>query len=301
MKVENLEWYKVFYTVAHSGSLSRAAEEMYITQPAVSYIVKQLEDHLAVRLFFRTAKGVTLTAEGEALYAYIEKALHLVDAGEKHVDRMKNLETGEIIIGASDMLCKHYLLPHLELFHRRYPEVSLRVTNRTSLESVELLKQGKVDFAVVHLPLNDEKGLIVYEGESLQDSFVAGASYKHLAENGALELRELLSYPLLLLEQGSNSRRFVDEFAGNEGVTLVPEIELGSHDLLVQFARIGLGIAYVVKDFVQDELNSGELYEIKLKPQLPARRIGIVSLAGVPLSAAAKQFVELLWQEKEKI
>lgn len=300
MKADNLEWYRAFYVTARLGSLSRAAEELYITQPAISYIIKQLEGRLDARLFFRTARGVKLTAEGEALYQYIEQALHFVDSGEKQLEMIKSLGVGEVAIGASDMLCKHFLLPYLEVFHQQYPDIKIKVTNRTSLESIELLKQGKVDFAVVHLPLEEQKHLTIRESRSLQDCFVVGEKYRSLADNGPVKLEQLLNYPVLLLEHGSNTRRYVDRFAASQGVELVPEIELGSLDLLVQFARIGLGAAYVVRDFIAPELQSGMLFEVSLHDPIPPRKIGIVTLTNVPLSAAGRHFVRMLQGEEDK-
>ncbi|NHN29722.1 LysR family transcriptional regulator [Paenibacillus agricola] len=294
----NLESYRVFYIIAKAGSFSRAAEELYITQPAVSYAIKQLEEKLGGKLFFRTSKGVELTHEGEVLFRYIEKAYHLIQAGEKELTSMHELHSGEIAIGASDTLCKHYLLPHVEQFHHSFPFIKLKVTNRTTQETIALLKQGKVDFGIVNLPIEDRQ-LQVQEALELQDTFVAGKAYNELAKE-RLAMERLVTYPLLLLEQGSSIRRYADRFAESQGLKLQPEIELGSIDLLVDFARIGLGIAYVIRNFVTAELAAGTLVEIKLKQPIPPRQAGIVTLKGVPISAAAKQFIELLLPENSK-
>jgi len=293
MAVEvNLEWYRVFYWIARTGSLSRAAERLHITQPAVSHTVKQLESALSGQLFFRTTKGVTLTKEGEVLFHYLEQAFNFVDIGEKAIAEMNSLNSGEIAIGASDTLCKHFLLPYLEQFHARHPGVRIRITNRTTPETITLLKEGKIDFGIVGLPAFD-KQVEFRESAPIQDCLVGGANYRELANGSALPIESLNAHPLLILEGGS-TRRYLDEFAAGHGVTLEPEFELGSVDLLVRFAQSGFGLAFVIRNYVQEELRTGQLAEIPLNPPLPERRIGIATLRGVPLSSATKAFLALL-------
>lgn len=205
---------------------------------------------------------------------------------------MHQLLCGEVRIGAGDSLCKHYLMPYLESFHAAFPDIKIQVTNRTSQETVQLLKEGKIDFGVVNLPIED-KQVQIREAAVIQDCFVAGEKYKHAARK-PLSVQELSEYPIILLEQGSSSRKFIDRCVLRAGVTIQPEIELGSVDLLVQFARIGLGISCVVKDYIRDELRQGILYEIVLEAPIPPRSIGIITPKEMPLSVAATQFLQLL-------
>lgn len=290
--IVNMEWYRVFYWTAKTGSLTQAAEQLYITQPAVTHTIKQLEAKLGGQLFFRMAKGVKLTAEGEVLYKYIEQAYSFMETGERMLAEMHSLQSGEISIGASDTLCKHYLMHYLEQFHTAYPDIRIRVTNRTTPETIALLKEGKIDFGIVHMPAADR--LIDFRTSMpLQDILVGGRAYEDFGSDG-MRLESISSYPLLLLEKGASTRRFIDEYARAAGSELTPELELGSFDLLAQFARSGFGLAFLIREYVIDELTSGELIEIPLQPPLPSRSIGIATLRGVPLSAAAKRFLELL-------
>jgi LysR family transcriptional regulator, cyn operon transcriptional activator len=288
----NLDWYRVFYFTAKSRSFSKAAEQLYITQPAISYAIKQLETTLGGKLFFRSSRGAALTAEGEVLYKFIEQAYGFLTKAEQQIAEMHQLLRGEIRIGAGDTLCKHYLLPRLEAFHTAYPDIKIQVTNRTSRETVQLLKEGAIDLGIVNLPIEDSH-VSIRETLEIQDCFVAGDKYKALA-NTSLTLQELSKSPLILLENGSSTRRYIDHYAHNLGITIQPEIELGSIDLLVQFARIGLGISCVVKNFIAEELSQSILYEIKLEPPIPPRRVGIITLKNLPLSAAAAHFLQLL-------
>ncbi|MCZ8521563.1 MULTISPECIES: LysR family transcriptional regulator [Paenibacillus] len=289
--IANMEWYRVFYTVARTGSLSKAAQELYITQPAVSHSIKQLEKELGGQLFFRSSKGVRLTGEGEVLHSYIEQAYHLMEAGERRIGEIHGLEAGEVHIGAGDTLCRHVLLPRLESFREAYPAVKVSVTNRTTAETVALLKEGRIDFGVVHLPVQDPQ-LDVQPCLRIQDCFAAGRRYAALADPAApLTLESLLGYPLILLEQGTSTRQHLDRYAAAQGLTLQPELELGSMDLLLQFARIGMGIACVVREFAQEEMQREGLVELPLAVPIPPREVGLVTLQGVPLSAAAREFM----------
>lgn len=288
----NLEWYRVFYWTAITGSMSRASEKLHITQPAVSHTLKQLEGRLGGKLFFRTAKGVNLTTEGEVLFSYVEQAFGFMEAGEKKIADMHNLFHGEINIGASDTLCKHYLLPHLEHYHKQYPDIRIRVTNRTTPETIALLKEGKIDFGIVNLPAIDSK-IEFRESSPQQDCLVGSQVYRTLA-GSPLSLDDIAQYPLLMLEPGGSTRKFLDEYALSHGSRLKPEFELGSIDLLAQFARSSLGLAFVVRNYVAEELASGQLIEIPLTPSIPERHVGIATLGGVPLSTASKRFLELL-------
>jgi DNA-binding transcriptional LysR family regulator len=287
--IQNMEWYRVFYFTAKTGSLSKAAEHLFITQPAVTHTIKQLEAKLGGQLFFRTSKGVNLTSEGEALYQYIEQAYHFIENGERKIAEMHQLIDGEIKIGAGDTLCKHFLLPHLTTFHETYPAIKIQVTNRTTPETVTLLKQGKIDLGIVNLPLSD-KDLDVQETMTIEDCFIAGEAFKQLTEK-PITWEQLSGNPVMLLEKGSVTREYLDRYSQGQGVAIKPEIELGSVDLLVEFARTGLGIACVIKNFIKDELMSGQLFEIQLEKPIPARGIGIVTLKDVPLTAAADRFI----------
>ncbi|HHW48009.1 MAG TPA: LysR family transcriptional regulator [Clostridiaceae bacterium] len=294
----NLELYRVFYYVATAGSISGAAKELFISQPAVSQSIKQLEEKLGGKLFFRTSKGIKLTTEGEVLYKYIDQAYNIIRTAENKFIEMQNLTEGEIKIGAGDTLCRYYLIPYLELFHKEYPGIKIHVTNRTTPETIDLLKSGKVDLGIINLPADVDESVTVEETISIQDCFVAGRNYRYLSEK-PISLSELVTYPVMVLEKGTSTRKHIDNFAKEHGIEISPEIELGSIDLLIQFAKIGLGISCVVRNFVDEEIREGDLYEIKLIEPIPERKVGIATLKDFPLSAAAGKFIEILKKERE--
>ncbi|MDD6175868.1 MAG: LysR family transcriptional regulator [Firmicutes bacterium] len=288
----NMELYRVFLTVGKCRSLSQAARILKISQPAVSQAIRQLENGLGCRLFIRTTKGVDLTGEGSTLMGYIEQAVGLVNTAEAKLASLKDLTSGELRIGASDTLCDYYLLPYLKRFHALYPEIHLQVTNRTSNETLVLLKSGKVDISFVNLPIADPQ-VSIRPCMAVQDTFVAGEKYAAL-RGREVSWQELARLPLILLEPASNSRRHLDQTAAQNGVTLKPSIELGAHSLLVKFAAIGLGVACVTKEFAGDLIVQGNLFELSLTPPIPQRGVGLATLQGLPLSFAAARFAELV-------
>ncbi|MHB1612403.1 MAG: LysR family transcriptional regulator [Sulfobacillus sp.] len=290
--VTSLDRYRIFHAVAEAGSLTQAAEDLFVSQPAVSQSIKKLENEIGAALLIRTARGIQLTSAGVVLLSYVDQALQLLEAGERHVADLRQLNRGDIRIGASDTLCRHYLLPILDSFHREHPHIQLHVTNRTSRETVTLLQAGQIDFGIVNLPVSNER-LTIFEGPRLQDCFVVGDKYRELA-NRPLALAELSRVPLLLLETGSVTRAQIDEFFVANGVSLTPEIELGSIDLLVEFARIGLGVSAVIRNFVQDDLTRGRLYEVQTVPPMPSRSVGLIVSKEVPMSYAAMQLMTQL-------
>ncbi|BBH18695.1 LysR family transcriptional regulator [Paenibacillus baekrokdamisoli] len=288
--VEYMEWYRVFYYTAKTGSLSKAAEALFITQPAVTHTIKQLEAKLGGQLFFRTSKGVRLTADGEALFPYIEQAYHFIENGERKIADMHQLLDGDLKIGAGDTLSRHYLLPYLSDFHKKYPAIKIQVTNRTTEETLMLLKQGRIDMGIVNLPIIDQE-VVIQETLTIEDCFIVGEAYKELSDK-PVSWAQLMSYPIIMLEKGSVTRSYVDRIAEQQGVAIKPEIELGSIDLLLEFARIGLGVACLVKNFITEELQRQEVYEVQLDKPIPQRRVGIATLKNVPLTAAADTFIQ---------
>ncbi|CAG7625111.1 LysR family transcriptional regulator [Paenibacillus allorhizosphaerae] len=287
--INNLELYRVFYWTAKELNLSRAAERLFITQPSVSHAIKQLETELGVALFHRGSKGVKLTEEGSLLMLQVDKAFRSIESAERHIAEMHQLMRGELRLGSSDSLCKHYLLPHLGRFCSEHPRLRIDVAHGTTPEIIRLIKEDRIDFGIVRMPVEDP-ALVVMETIEVQDRFVAGPRFFHLTDN-VLKLSELVSHPLILFTKTSSSRKFVEDMARSHGVLLEPEIELASVDLLVEFAKAGLGISFVTRQFVQSELDTGKLKEIRLAEPIPARKIGIAFLKNRLLSSATKVFI----------
>ncbi|HOP72136.1 MAG TPA: LysR family transcriptional regulator [Thermoclostridium caenicola] len=290
--IGKLDLYRIFAEVARCRSFSGAAKALFMTQPAVSLAVMNLEKELGTRLFIRTPRGVTLTNEGKLLYEYISSAMNLVRMGEAKVAESCGLESGELKIGVGDTVSRYFLLPHLEEFHRNYPSIKLRVINRTTPELCAMVKAGEVDLAICNLPIRDPS-LSVRVCGTIHDIFVCGEKYRETCR-GIRHLEQIVELPLILLETKSNSRQYVERYMLSRGIKLQPEIELGSHDLLLEFARFNFGIACVIEEFSQDYLQNGLLWKIDLEEAIPGRAIGFCTLKSVPLSPSSARFVEIV-------
>ncbi len=288
----NFDLYKVFYQVATSGSFSEAAAKLFISQSAVSQAIKNLEQRLGSQLFMRQTRHLQLTQEGELLLTHVGQAYNLIKAAETKLSEMQNLETGVIRIGASDTVCRYYLLPYLERYSRNYPKIKIQFLNRTSPQLMEALKEGIIDFTIVTLPISEEN-VTVQELITVTDVLVSSGRFNAL-KGRKITWEELALYPILLLEKNSATRRNFDNFLKRQGIRIVPEIELESVELLVEFAKIGLGIAHVVKESVIDSVKEGELFIVATQQVLPQRQLGIITSKNMPLSRAGRKFVEQL-------
>lgn len=290
--ISKLDLYKVFWNVGKSKSFSKAAKELYMTQPAVSQSIMQLERELDIRLFNRTTKGATLTNEGKIIFEYVNSAINLINTGEEKILEFKNLSTGELKIGVGDTISRYFLLPYLESFHSKYPNIKFKIINGTTLELCSILKSGDVDIAICNFPI-DDPSLELKTCIDIHDIFVCGEKYKDLLSY-QISINEITKFPLILLEPESNSRKYIEKYMLSKGIKVSPEFELGSHDLLLEFAKINLGIACVTKEFSSEYLNKGLLYEVRLTEEIPKRSIGVCFLKGVPLSQASAKFVEII-------
>ena len=288
----NYELYKVFYHVASTLSFSEASKQLFISQSAVSQSIKVLEKKLNQTLFIRSTKRVQLTPEGEILLKHIEPAMNLIKKGENQLLEANTLNGGQLRIGASDTICRYYLVPYLNRFHKAYPNVHIKVFNFTSIECAHVLENGQVDFILSNYP---NSGLLASHSvrsiHEFHDVFVANAEAFPLKDQ-VLTLEELKEYPIMMLDRKSTTSEFLHSMFQRSHLDLVPEIELSSNDLLIDLARIGLGIAFV-PDFCIPA-DESQLYILKLAQSLPARKLVVASNDSVPLSQAAKQFMDML-------
>ncbi|WP_096271970.1 LysR family transcriptional regulator [Paucisalibacillus globulus] len=290
--IGKLDLYRIFNAVSKNKSFSKAAIELYMTQPAVSQAISKLEKELDIPLFNRTSRGVELTIEGQLLHDHVTSALGMIQVAEDKLSEFKTLQTGQLRIGVGDTISRYFLLPYLEEFHQEYPGITLNILNRTTSEIINLIKSGKAEVGICNLPVEDDQ-LKVTPCKEIQDIFVCGEKYKEITEK-PISLERLMQLPLIFLERKSNSRMFVENFLKERGYQVSPVFELGSYDLLLEFTKINLGIACVIKEFAKDYLDRGDLYEVQLEEVLPKRNIGICYLKNVPLSRAARQFVDLI-------
>lgn len=290
----NFEHYKVFYHVATNLSFSKAAQHLYLSQSAISQSIRLLEEQLAVALFIRTTKQVRLTQAGQILFHHIEQAYHLIEIGERNLADLNGLKQGELRLGASDTLCRYYLLSFLTKYKHLYPQIKITLINRPSPICVDLLKKGGIDIALITTAdFFSEHTLWCRSLMAISDILIAGSNYADL-QSQPLSLDKLQQYPLILLEQKSTTRRYIDDFFAARKVTLNPVMELGSLDLCIDLVKENMGLTFAIKEFVRPYLTSHQLFEVQLKERLPKRHLGLVTHAKIPLPMAAQKFYELL-------
>lgn len=285
----NYELYKVFYYVAISLSFSEASKQLFISQSAVSQSIKVLEKKLNQNLFIRSTKRVQLTPEGEILLRHVEPAMNLIKRGEAQIMESNSLSGGQLRIGASDTICRYFLVPYLNRFHKEFPNIHIKVTNQTSIKCVDLLENGQVDLIFTNYPnskLNNVNSIKAIA--DFKDIFIANRNYFDL-ENATLSFKELLDYPILMLTRQSTTSEFLHNLFQQHQLDLVPEIELSSNDLLLDLAGIGLGIAFV-PDYCLTR-TSKDLFQLTLTEELPSRQLVVVHNDHLPISSATREFI----------
>lgn len=288
----NYELYKVFYYVATSLSFSEASKQLFISQSAVSQSIKTLEKKLEQPLFIRSTKKVQLTPSGKVLLKHVEPAMNLLQRGENQLLESGSLGFGQLHIGASDTICRYFLVPYLKQFHKKFPHVPIKVTNATSLSCVELLEQGKVDLIVTNFPNSKLNQSYMQKTVcNFHDVFIANPAYFDLKEQTP-SLEELKQYPILMLDRKSTTSEFLHNLFLQHQLELIPEIELSSNDLLIDLARIGLGIAFIPDYCLSHE--SKELFIVKTKETLPSRQMVAAVNPSLPAAPSTEAFLKLL-------
>ena len=288
---QNLSSYKIFYAVANTGNISRAAKELYISQPAISKSIQKLEESLGTKLFLRSSRGVTLTPEGSLLYGHVKSAFETLDLGEEKLRRSLQLGVGHLTIGVSSTLCKYLLLPYLKEFIKRYPHIGISIACHSTNHTLQLLEEGKIDIGLIGQP-DSFKDLEFYPLREIEDIFVATKDYLHnLKLRGVAKNAILQNSALMLLNKENMTRQYIDEYLIQNQIDVQDAIDVSSMDLLIEFAKISLGVACVIREFVQDELACGTLVEIPLGYPIRKRAVGFAYNKNGKLSKALESFI----------
>lgn len=295
----NLELYRVFYTVARCGSLTKAAEELYISQPAVSQAIKQLETQLGTPLFNRLHKGMELSKQGgELIYGDVEKALRLLGGVEDKLSELKQSATGTLRIGASETIFQYILADKIVAYHNLYPQVKIELISDVSPRIIEFLKTDRCDVGFLNLPIEADEGIVLADSVALlNDVFLAGNAFAEL-KGKALSVWDLQELPLLLLEPNTVARTAVDHFAESLGVRLHPAVEVGSWDFMKRLVTDGMGIGCLPREYALRRLRDGELFELNVTPAMPSRSVGLALPKNANMPFSLRAFINLLRKER---
>lgn len=290
---QNLSQYKIFFEVAKAGNISKAAKELYISQPAISKSISKLEDSLGVSLFTRNSRGVQMTEEGKLLYGHTKAAFEALGQGEQELKRVKDFNIGHLRIGVSNTLCKYILLPYLKNFIEKYPHIKVTIESQSTSHTVNMLEQQRIDLGIIAKPSN-RRPLQFIPVMDIQDTFVATKAYLdnlYLREGKNADLFQTGN--ILLLDTSNVTRKYIDEYLNENQLVPNQLLEVTTMDLLIEFAKIGLGIGCAIKEFVQEELDSGALIQIPMEAPIRKRTVGFAYHPS-SMSTAMEKFFETM-------
>lgn len=283
----DLELYRVFYTVAKHKHMTKASEELHISQPAISQSIKKLEDGLGGTLFLRSNKGMELTEEGKMFYEYVKGALELINNAENEFTSFKDLSKGEIKIGCSTTLTKLILINALKDFNKEYPNININITNDLTSNLIRDLKLGKLDFVIFNESSVKETNLYLEKIKELNQGFIYNPEFYN---DEIKDFRDLNNFPLILQKEESNSRKLLDYIALQNSVKLIPKMEVVSQELITEFVNIGLGIGFAIIDLATR--NYKNLKELKINKKIPNINIYLATNKSVSLTFASKEFIK---------
>ena len=288
---QNLSSYRIFYTVANTGNISKAAKELYISQPAISKSIQKLEESVGCKLFSRSSRGVVLTDEGKLLYEHVSEAFETLTMGEEKLKRSIELGVGHLKIGVSSTLCKYLLLPYLKEFIRQNPHISISISCQSTNDTLKLLEDNKIDIGLIGKPEN-LKNIHFDFLEEIEDIFVAAKDYlRNLKARGIQKDHILQSSTLMLLDKNNMTRQYIDDYLQENQIIIKDSIDISDMDLLIDFARIGVGVACVIKNFVREDMENGTLMEIPLGFPIHKREVGFAYKTTTKPSKSLAEFI----------
>lgn len=288
------EWYRTFYTVVKEGSFSKAAEALFVTQPAISQAIRQLEEQTGVKLFIRRSRSLPLTEAGRQLFAFIARGMEHFQAGENYLQRLNNPLGGEVTLGISEAACRFFLLPHLKELGELYPDIKLKIREGATPQSIEALQKGEIDCAIVLTPHRNIKSSIQLTTiKKCHFGLFASEVYMDKPSQ-PLSLKEYAHYPFLLLDEKTATRKTVDTFLKTHDTQINIQFELSSVGLIKDFVKLGFGLSILPEDYLQQELKEGSLIALPLREKLPHRDLSLATFKEMPLTPGAKTFINFL-------
>lgn len=289
----NLNLYYIFYTVAMHKNISGAAKELFISQPAISKAISKLENNLETKLFLRSSRGVSLTTEGELLFEQVKNAFISIRNGEEQLKKIHELGVTNLSIGTSTTLCKYVLLPFLQKFVKENPHIRISISCQSSFETITALEKGLIDIGLVGIP--EQTGNLIYVPiREIQDTFITTETYlRNLKIREGSQKNSILSNAtFMMLNKENISRKYVDLYLSSHQIEMSNIIEVDNMDLLIDFAKIDLGIACVIRDFVKQDIQNGTLVEMTFKQEIPKRKIGFAYASNSNMPEGLKKFIE---------
>lgn len=281
--------------MATEGGFSKAAEKLYVSQSAVSQSIQQLEEKSGVKLFIRLPRGIRLTKEGEMLFNHIKPALDKIKAGEKRLTDMASLKTGSVTVSSSDTFCMYLFPAMLEKFSKSYPGIAMNIANKTSSETRQLLNNGEADIGIINLYGRNDESLKIWKKFTINDCFIIKKGTLGNIE-GKLTVGDIAKMNHIMLEKGTSTRAHIDKYFKDDEIDIEAGIELGSVELLLKFASMGMGVSCIAKEFLEKSAYRDIVEILPVETPVKQRSIGVVTLKGVPVSKAAEAFLGIIME-----
>ena len=294
----NFELYKTFYYIACEKNLTRAANKMFISQPAITQIIKKLEQQIGYSLFYRTKKGMELTNEGQILFDYVKIPIECLLTSKEHIIKIVEKKYTKIRIGSGTTLIKNILTNTIELFKEKYPEIKIEIEHNSSMESLTKLDNNLLDVVILYLPQHKSDNIEFLPIQTINDSFIANTAKFKDYQNKVYTLNDLSHFPLILQAEVSSSRQHLNNFCKKNHIKLNAEYELDSYGLVLDFVMAGLGIGLINRNYVEKELSTNKLFEIKTDYNIPSRQVGVAINKKNKANKILIQFIEYLKNNK---
>jgi len=287
----NLEYLRAFYYSSQLGSLTKASEALFVSQPALSHSIKQLEAYFKCELFTRTSRGVKLTYEGELLFSRVSKAFAELLSGEGELASLSNFPEKELRIGTTETALHHFLIPKIEQFKNTYPKVHIHVTGSSSSEAVQMLMSGKVDLSIVVSPISDSDELTTRKIFSFNDVFIAGPKYENLRDR-IMTPHDICEYPIASVEVGTSARAHIDEWFRSHSYNFTPEYSVRTSSAIIPFVEMNLAVGIIPSMFVEESISKGKVFKVDVKPSITSRQLLLVYKTDMQMTALGRAFVK---------
>ena len=294
----NFELYRIFYVVATVGNITKASQELNISQPAVTKQIKSLEAQLGGDLFIRTKRGVILTENGRAIYNYIKQAMNCFNNAELQFSNLKKLETGVIKIGISTALARLFLMKYLDKFHKEYPNIAIQLFTDPSKVMRKMLKDGSLDILIAKEETCEDEDLEVQRVGTLHQCFIASEYFSEL-KNRTIPLKDLDEYPILLQKTPSTTRESFDNFCKEHNIEITTKLEIASATLLEDFVKIGLGVGLATREFAEKDIKEGSIFEVKTNPTIPTIPFALITLRNSFHSFGTNKLIDMILEDNK--
>jgi len=291
--IGNFECYMIFYITAKHKNMTAAAAELYLSQPTVSRSIRELEDHLGCTLFIRSKKGVELTSEGELLYRHVETAYQHLESAEQKLKQYKDLGSGTIQIGATEMTMQYFLQPYLDSFQTDHPGVSVRLSLGAPETLYTRLKSGTIDLALLPYPLTVDETVCLTPLQEYDNVLIAGEKFRHLTKQPH-HMSDLAGEPFILLPPGTAVRMGTEKYFSDNHVSVNPVCEASTMQMIISLVQSGMGIGFVPELYVREELRKETIFQVDLIERLPVQQVCLCTSRIYPQSAACKKMTNFL-------